>query len=180
VTAVTVLSSDCVYHNNMESANQSSCFDCVLRPDRPFCDLPADALKDFNAVKSVNAYPRGTTLFREGNQPRSIFLLCNGRAKLTVCSDCGKPLTLRIAGPGEVLGLSALLSGHPYEITAEILDNSQVAVVKRKDLIRFLRAHREACLQVVQLLSQDVHIAYDRVRSVGLGRTRKSRNGRVH
>lgn len=164
----------------MECANQSSCFDCILRPDRPFCDLPADALKAFDAIKSVNAYPRGTILFREGHPPSGIFLLCNGRAKLTVCSDCGKQLTLRMAAPGEVLGLSALLSGRPYEVTAEILDNSQVAVVKRKDLLRFLRDHREACLQVVQLLSQDVHTAYDRVRSVGLGRTRKGRVSRVH
>jgi CRP/FNR family transcriptional regulator, cyclic AMP receptor protein len=164
----------------MESAIQSSCFDCVLRPDRPFCDLPTDALKAFDAIKTVNAYPRGTILFREGQPPRGIFLLCSGRAKLSLCSDRGKRLTLRTAGPGEVLGLSALLSGRPYEITAEIVDNSQVAVVRRRDLLRFLRDHRSACLQVVQLLSQDVHTAYDRVRSVGLGRTRKSRVSGVH
>jgi CRP/FNR family transcriptional regulator, cyclic AMP receptor protein len=164
----------------MDSAIQSSCFDCVLRPDRPFCDLPADALKAFDAIKMVNAYPRGTILFREGQPPRGIFLLCNGRAKLSLCSDSGKRLTLRLAGPGEVLGLSALLSGRPYEVTAEILDSAQVAVIKRKELIRFLREHRDACLQVVQLLSRDVHTAYDRVRSVGLGRTRKTRVSRVH
>jgi hypothetical protein len=62
-----------------------------------------------------------------------------------------------------------------YEVTAELLDNAQVASVKRKDLLAFLREHREACLRVVDLLSQDLHIAYDRVRSVGLGRSRRSR-----
>jgi hypothetical protein len=50
-----------------------------------------------------------------------------------------------------------------------------VASVKRKDLLTFLREHREACLRVVDLLSQDLHIAYDRVRSVGLGRSRRPR-----
>jgi hypothetical protein len=50
-----------------------------------------------------------------------------------------------------------------------------VAVVKRKDLVHFLHEHRDACLHVVHLLSQDLHIAYDRVRSVGLGRTRRVR-----
>ena len=164
----------------MERAIQSSCFDCVLRPDRPFCDLPADALEAFDAIKSENTYPRGTTLFREGCPARGIFLLCNGRANLSVCSDCGKRLTLRIVGPGEVLGLSALLSGSLYEATAELLDNSQVAVVKRKDLLGFLREYRDACLQVVHLLSQDLHCAYDRVRSVGLERARKARESRVH
>jgi CRP/FNR family transcriptional regulator len=61
--------------------------------------------------------------------------LCDGRAKLSICSESGKRLMLRIAGPGEVLGLSATMSGRTYELTAETLDSSQVVFVKRKDLL---------------------------------------------
>ena len=84
---------------------------------------------------------------------------------------------LRVAGPGEVLGLSASMSGRPYEVTAEMLDASQVAFVRRKDLLHFLRENRVACLQVVHLLSQDLHQAYDRVRSIGLSRARRPAPG---
>ncbi len=159
----------------MESASHPSCFSCELRPDRMFCDLPAEALQSFDGIKTVTLYPRGATLFNEGRQPRGIFLLCDGRAKLSICSENGKRLMLRIAGPGEVLGLSATLSGQPYELTAETLDACQVVFVKRKDLLKFLREHREACLQVVHLLSGDLHAAYERVRSIGLSRTRRPR-----
>ena len=164
----------------MESAIHQSCFDCILRPDRLFCDLPAQALEAFDSIKSLVLYPRGTTLFEEGHPARGIFVLCEGRAKLSVCSENGKRLTLRIAGPGEVLGVSASLCGAPYEVTAETLDNAKVAVVRRKDLLKFLRTHREACLQVVHLLSQDLHTAYDRVRSIGLVRARRPRTSRPH
>ncbi len=159
----------------MESANQQSCIDCVLRSDRLFCDLPTDSLEAFDSIKSIMLFERSSTIFREGQPARGVFVLCEGRVKLSVCSDSGRRLILRIAGPGEVLGLSASLSGSPYEVTAETLDNARVALVKRKDLLRFLHDHREACLQVVHLLSQDLHTAYDRVRSVGLGRSRRSR-----
>lgn len=164
----------------MDSASQQSCFDCVLRPDRLFCDLPAGALEAFDSIKSLVRYPRGAVLFEEGQAARGIFVLCEGRAKLSVCSESGKRLTLRIAGPGEVLGLSASLAARQYEVTAETLDNAKVAVVRRKELLKFLRGHREACMQVVHLLSQDLHTAYDRVRSIGLGRSRKPRVSRVH
>lgn len=164
----------------MESATHVSCLECVGRSGRLFCDLPAEVLKDFDLLKSVTQYPRGTTLFRQGHSAPNVFVVCNGRVRLSVCSESGRRLTLRIAGPGEVLGLSASLSDSPHEITAELLDNAQVAVVKRGDLLRFLHEHREACLQVVSLLSQDLHIAYDRVRSLGLGRSRRSRVLRVH
>jgi CRP/FNR family transcriptional regulator, cyclic AMP receptor protein len=164
----------------MESATQQSCVNCVLRPERLFCDLPAPALEAFDAIKSLTTSPRGTVLFREGHPARGIFVLCNGRARLSVCSEAGKRLTLRIAGPGEALGLSAALSGGAYEVTAETLEDAQIATLKRKDLLRFLRDHCEACLHVVNMLSQDLHIAYDRVRSVGLGRTRRPGTARVH
>jgi CRP/FNR family transcriptional regulator, cyclic AMP receptor protein len=158
----------------MESATHNrSCFNCELRPDRVFCDLPADALLAFDRIKSICTVSRGEVLFHEGRPPRGIFLLCEGRAKLSVCSEHGKRLMLRIAGPGEVLGLSATMSGKPYELTAEVMDNAQVVFIKRKDLLKFLRDHREACLQVVHLLSQDLHTAFDRVRTVGLTRTRR-------
>ncbi len=159
----------------MESVSHQSCFKCELRPDRMFCDLPADALLSFDAIKAVLQFPRGETLFQEGRLPRGVFVLCEGRVKMSVCSETGKRLMLRVAGPGEVLGLSASMSGKPYEMTAEVLDNAQVAFVKRKDLMKFLRDHREACLQVVHLLSQDLHVAFDRVRTVGLTRSRRPR-----
>jgi CRP/FNR family transcriptional regulator len=160
----------------MESATHHlSCFECELRPDRVFCDLPADALLAFDSIKAVSQVPRGEALFHEGRLPRGIFVLCEGRVKLSVCSEHGKRLMLRVAGPGEVLGLSATMSGKPYELTAEVLDGAQVAFVKRKDLLKFLKDNREACLQVVHLLSQDLHVAFDRVRTVGLTRTRRPR-----
>jgi len=160
----------------MESAtHQPSCFKCDLRPDRTFCDLPADALLAFDSIKVISNVPRGESLFQEGRLPRGIFVVCEGRVKLSVCSEHGKRLMLRVAGAGEVLGLSATMSGKPYELTAEVLDNVQIAFIKRKDLLKFLRDHREACLQVVHLLSQDLHIAFDRVRNDGLTRTRRPR-----
>jgi len=159
----------------MESATHQSCFQCELRPDRVFCDLPTDALQAFDTIKAVQQVSRGETLFQEGRLPRGIYVLCEGRVKLSVCSENGKRLMLRVAGPGEVLGLSATMSGKPYEITAEVLDSAQVAFIKRKDLLRFLKDHREACMQVVHLLSQDLHVAFDRVRTVGLTRSRRPR-----
>jgi len=78
-----------------------------------------------------------------------------------------------VATPGEVLGLSTALSGTNHEVTAELLDDAHVAMVKHKQLLSFIREHGEACLHVVDLLSQDLHIACDKVRSVGLGQSRR-------
>src|SRR6201997_3468745 len=117
----------------MESARQQSCLECSLRPERLFCDLSTRALEAFDSVKSRLVCPRNTILFREGQPARGVFVLCEGRAKLTVCSESGQRLTLHVAAPGEVLGLSAALSGTNHEVTAELLDDAHVAMVKRKE-----------------------------------------------
>jgi CRP/FNR family transcriptional regulator len=137
--------------------------------------MPAESLKAFDEIKSVASYPRGAVLCSEGRPVRGIFILCDGRAKLSICSDNGKRLTLRVAGPGEVLGLGAILSNTPYEISAELLDNSRVVFVRRKELLKFLRENRSVCMEVVRMLSQDLHGAYERVRTIAMVRTRHPR-----
>ena len=137
--------------------------------------MAADSLRAFDEIKSMGSYPRNTVLFAEGRPVRGVFVLCDGRAKLSICAGNNKRLTLRVAGPGEVLGLGAVLSNTRYEITAELLDASQVVFVRRKELMRFLREHPEVCMQVVRMLSQDLHGAYERVRSIGMIRTRRPR-----
>src|SRR5215472_7478890 len=118
----------------MESAIHQGCLTCDFRTDRIFCDMPLDSLKAFDEIKSVGAHPRSTMLFKEGKPVRGIYLLCDGRAKLSICSELGKRLTLCVAGPGEVLGLGAVLSNSTYELTAELLDASQVVFLRRKEL----------------------------------------------
>ncbi len=159
----------------MDTTVQSSCVTCDFRPDRFFCDMPAESLKAFDKIKSPALCRRNTVLFAEGRPVRGIYILCDGRARLSICSETGRRLTLRVAGPGEVLGLGAALSNTPYEITAELLDNSQVVFVRRKDLMKFLREHTEVCIQIVHMLSQDLHGAYERVRSIGSIRAHQPR-----
>jgi CRP/FNR family transcriptional regulator len=107
-------------------------------------------------------------LFVEDQSPRGVFMLCSGRVKLSTCSREGRTLILHIAEPGEMLGLSATLSGEPYEVTAETLDPCQVNYIKRDELMRFLAEHQDACFRVAQLLSNSYHNAFSQIRSLAL------------
>ncbi|HKN24352.1 MAG TPA: Crp/Fnr family transcriptional regulator, partial [Candidatus Acidoferrum sp.] len=113
-------------------------------------------------------YPKGAVLFVEGQAPRGIFVLCKGRVKLSICSTEGKTLILKIAEPGEVLGLSATVSGKPYQLRAETMDPCQVNFVKRDDFLCFLKEHSDACLRVAEQLSAKYNSACHEIRALGL------------
>jgi CRP/FNR family transcriptional regulator len=137
--------------------------------------MSPDAIRGFDEIKEQAVLAKGALLFAEGRPSRGVYVLCEGRAKLSICSESSKRLMLRVAGPGEVLGLGATLSGEAYEVTAELLDTAQVVFVKRKDLLKFLRDNPLICMEVVRRLSDDLHGAYERVRSLGLSRARRAR-----
>jgi CRP/FNR family cyclic AMP-dependent transcriptional regulator len=145
-----------------------NCIICKLRSDNFFCALPPAVLEAFEKIKFATAYPRGAILFVEGQPPRGIYMLCRGRVKLSVNSAEGKTLILKIAEPGEVLGLHACVSGLSYELTAETIQPTQVNFVRREDFLKFLHDHGSACLQAAQHLSDNCHSAYDLIRSLGL------------
>lgn len=145
-----------------------NCVDCKHRAGDFFCNLPPDQLKDFEALKYSTIFPKGAMLFVEGQSPRGVFMLCSGRVKLSTCSGEGKSLITQIAEPGELLGLSASISGRPYEVTAETLAPCQVNFIRREDFIRFLTLHGSACMRVAECLSHNYHNTHEQVRSLGL------------
>lgn len=88
--------------------------------------------------------------------------------KLSISSSTGKTLILRIARPGEILGLTATVSNTPYEVTAETLHPCQVAFVRRDDFLHFVGKHPEAYQGVVTQLSALYNGACEQLRTVGL------------
>ena len=145
-----------------------NCLACKMRVEGVFCDLSPESLKSFERLKFAIAYPKGAVLFVEGQSPRGVFVLCKGRVKLSLCSTDGKTLIFKIVEPGEVLGLSASVTGKPYEVTAETVDPCQVNFVKRDDFLRFLRDNSEACLRVAEQLSEKYNNACREIRSLAL------------
>lgn len=145
-----------------------SCILCPYKQERIFCNLPPAAVEDLDRLTSRASYPKGAVLFLEGQAARGIFILCAGRAKLATSSASGKTIILKLAGPGEVLGLSATVSGKPYEVTVETLEPTQANFISREHFLRFLSAHGEVALRVAQQLSSSYHSAYQEIRSLGL------------
>jgi CRP/FNR family cyclic AMP-dependent transcriptional regulator len=145
-----------------------SCMSCPQREDRLFCNLPQPAVERLSAITSPSSYPKGATLFVEGQAARGVFILCSGRVKLSTTSADGRSLIVRIADPGEVLGLPATVTEKPYELTADVIEPSQVNFIARADFLTFIQEYGEAALRVAQQLGETYHSAISEMRTIGL------------
>lgn len=145
-----------------------NCQSCKLRGNGFFCQLSGAALKDLDAIKFTSAYPAGAVLFIERQTARGVYVLCEGEVKLSVSSSEGKKLILRIAKPGEVLGLGSALAGTPHEITAETLRPTQVAFIPRDAFLRFVAKHPEVYPAIAGQLGSHYQVACEQLRNLGL------------
>ena len=145
-----------------------NCLKCPFREERLFCNLSSDAIKGLQDIKATAVYPKGALLCLEGQPPRGIFVLCTGKAKVSTTSADGKTIILRIAEPGEVLGLTSIMEGSPYEATIETLEPTQANFISQQDFIRFVNQYSEVGMKVAHQLTHNCKCAYDEIRSLGL------------
>src|SRR5499427_7844760 len=116
-----------------------NCQTCPFRRDHLFCNLCVLASQRLNEIKSTAVYPKGAMLFIEGQMPRGVFVLCSGKVKLSTTSREGKTIITKISDAGDVLGLNAVISNRPYEVTAEMMEPGQANFIPRDSLQLFVK-----------------------------------------
>ncbi len=106
--------------------------------------LTGAALEHFRKIAEVITHPRESIVFKEGDRADAIFLLCGGQVKLFTTAPGGETMILKIARPGDVLGLSAMLNNLPYEVTAQTLVSCSFKHITEQLFLGFLGAYAEA------------------------------------
>jgi CRP/FNR family cyclic AMP-dependent transcriptional regulator len=155
-----------------------NCITCPHKESQLFCNLPPAALQRLSEITASATYPKGATLFVEGQPSRGVFVLCAGHVKLSTSSSDGKTLILRISESGDLLGLPATISGRPYEVTADVIEPTQANFIGRTDFLNFLRDHGEAALRVAQELSETYQTAFAEMRTIGLSHSAREKLAR--
>ena len=123
--------------------------------DKTVCDLPPVLAEALEQEAVTTTYPTGAVLFAEGQAPRGVFIVRRGRVKLSIYGSDGRTLILRIVEAGDPLGVAAVVSGRPYEASAETQEPSEISFLRQCDLVRLMRAHGEIALWVTQHISAD-------------------------
>ena len=156
-----------------------NCTTCRLRKQGWYCALSGDLMRSFDSFSHLTTYPGGAVLFVEGQMPRGTFVLCSGKVKLSTTSKEGKVLVLKMAEPGEVIGLSAMISGEAYEVTAETMGPCLVNFVEREGLLRLMERSGELGLRSALAVSREFQSAYRDIHDLVLARSSSGKLARL-
>ncbi len=155
------------------------CASCANRRPGWFCSLGSAVLADLELASSTISLPAEAALFTQGEDARCLYLICSGYLKLATGRRDDRQMIVRVAGPGSILGLYAVLSHGVYEVSAESLTAAQLRPVERDRFLAFLRNHREAQMRAVQCICQEYRFALQDACRLALSETVATRLGRL-
>jgi CRP/FNR family transcriptional regulator len=155
------------------------CAACANRRPGWFCSLGSAVLADLELVTSTITLPAQAALFTQGEDARCLYLICGGYLKLTAGRTEDRQMIVRVAGPGSMLGLYAVLSHGVYEVSAESLTTAQLRPVERERFLSFLRSHKEAQMRAVQCICQEYRFALQDACRIALAETVAARLARL-
>ncbi|HYR29270.1 MAG TPA: cyclic nucleotide-binding domain-containing protein [Thermoanaerobaculia bacterium] len=111
-------------------------------------------------------FSAGQTLFREGETPRGVYVLHSGTVDLLFSARDGSAKPLREAQPGQILGLSCVVTQRPHDCTATAAEPCEVAFIERDDFLRALDDSPAVWFSVLRVLSSEVNAVYDDIRTM--------------
>ena len=130
-------------------------------------DSAATELRDLLAIRDV---PAQTPLFQLGDSGDALFLIENGRVRISVRDADGDNVTLAELAGGDFFGEMALLDGKPRSADATVIENARLAILSRKDFLNFVRGNPDVALRMLSAITHRLR------RTDELLRQRVSRN----
>ncbi len=98
-------------------------------------------------------FAKGTTLFKEGEAGKDMFVLQSGRIAISKrVRDVEK--TLAILGPGEFFGEMAIIANKPRNATATVTEDAKLLVIDSKTFEAMIRGNAEIAVRMIKKLAE--------------------------
>jgi CRP/FNR family cyclic AMP-dependent transcriptional regulator len=117
-------------------------------------NLSQSDLERIVAAATCARFGRNEKIFRRGESETDLMIMVSGRVKLSATSTDGQELLANIVERGHVFGEIAVIDGKPRSYDATALEESELLIVKRQDLIPFLEERPDICLRFMETLCE--------------------------
>lgn len=130
--------------------------DTILSQSSLFKLLDPAELQDLSRGLERAKYEAGQKVFSFGEPGDSLYVVIQGRIELFVKDTTGSKIVLTVCEPGEVFGELSLFDGGSRTASAVALDDAELFILGRTELLSFLRQHPDAALDLLATMGQRI------------------------
>src|SRR4051794_8539488 len=128
--------------------------DGVLADVPLFAALDDDAAQVLSTALTTREVPRGHIVFSEGDAGDRLFVVLEGKVKISRTASDGRENLLTVLGPGEMFGELSLFDPGPRTATATAVTESTLASLDHDDLRPLLLNEPGVAVQLLRALAQ--------------------------
>jgi len=115
-----------------------------------------DALRDLNKDRKIRKAGKKEVLFHEGDELRHVPYLIHGKVRTFKINNDGKEFVTGLHGEGDFIGYMGLLENGRAMETAETMEECEVALIPREDLLALLYRDRDVSIRFIKMLAHDI------------------------
>lgn len=130
------------------------CADCFFR-----CAMSDRARRIVADSRVIRSWNKGDYLMHAGDEPHGFWAVCRGRVKIFQETESGKYLTLRIAGPGDLVGHRSVLANHAYWGSAVALESTVSSYLSAATLQRLINEDSRVRDEIIRRLASEMGYA---------------------
>jgi len=135
--------------------------DAVLRRAPLFDGLDEEGARALRRQMSEVKLSRGEHLFLEGEDGDRLYVVLDGKIKLTRAAPDGRENLLSVLGPGEMFGELSLFDPRPRTSTASAVTDAALAALAHDELRPWLRDRPEVSMHMLRALARRLRRAND-------------------
>lgn len=118
-----------------------------------FSELGDDELVEIWKLVQIRSYKKSNIILFEEDPGDSLFIIKEGKVKITRLSEEGKEVILSILGEGEFFGEMSLLDGESRSANVIALADSEVFILKREDFLNILTDNPQIAISLLEELA---------------------------
>ena len=133
----------------------------VLRRAPLFDGLDDEGARALRHQMAEVKLSRGEHLFLEGDDGDALYVVIDGKMKLTRAASDGRENLLSVIGPGEMFGELSLFDPRPRTSSASAVTDATLAALKQDALTLWLHERPEVALHMLRALARRLRRAND-------------------
>ncbi len=119
-----------------------------------FQGVDPDAVINLISQMQTESFPRGTTIFDEGEPGDTLYIIVEGKVKLARHAPDGRENLLSVMGPSDMFGELSIFDPGPRTSSAVCVTEVQAATMDSEMLRTWINDHPEISQQLLRVLAR--------------------------
>lgn len=139
----------------------------------PWISLPLDHWKDFIQDRPLLRLPKRSFLYQQGELAEQLYIVHQGRIRITSYQADGSEKQLYIAEEGAMFGESSLTSGHIHSCSAISIVASSVYQIPAHEAIQACQNNWELNAKIIRVMQRKYNILFQQVMELSFHQSRQ-------